>query len=77
MAKGTSESPIIFTSVEDNIEVGQKAGTNLNESNNGLWGGVLILGYAKGSFKGDVTEVQIEGIPAGDTLVLWRRRRRR
>ena len=51
MAEGTSESPIIFTSIDDNIQVGQKAGTNLNESNNGLWGGVLILGYAKGSFK--------------------------
>lgn len=71
MAEGTSESPIIFTSIDDNIQVGQKAGTNLNESNNGLWGGVLILGYAKGSFKGDVTEVQIEGIPAGDTFGLY------
>ena len=71
MAEGTSESPVIFTSIDDNIQVGQKAGTNLNESNNGLWGGVLILGYAKGSFKGDVTEVQIEGIPAGDTFGLY------
>ena len=71
MAEGTSEKPIIFTSIDDNIAVGQQAGTNLNESNNGLWGGVLILGYAKGSFKGDVTEVQIEGIPAGDTFGLY------
>ena len=71
LAEGTSEKPIIFTSIDDNIEVGQQAGTNLNESNNGLWGGVLILGYAKGSFKGDVTEVQIEGIPAGDTFGLY------
>ena len=71
MAEGTSEEPIIFTSIDDNIEVGQQAGTNLNESNNGLWGGVLILGYAKGSFRGDVTEVQIEGIPAGDTFGLY------
>ncbi len=71
MAEGTSEDPIIFTSIDDNIEVGQNAGTNLNESNNGLWGGVLILGYAKGSFRGDVTEVQIEGIPAGDTFGLY------
>lgn len=71
MAEGTSEKPIIFTSIDDNIEVGQQAGTNLNENNNGLWGGVLILGYAKGSFKGDVTEVQIEGIPAGDTFGLY------
>lgn len=71
IAEGTSEKPIIFTSIDDNIEVGQQAGTNLNESNNGLWGGVLILGYAKGSFRGDVTEVQIEGIPAGDSFGLY------
>jgi hypothetical protein len=71
MAEGTSDSPIIFTSIDDNIQVGEKAGTNLDESNNGLWGGVLILGYAKGSFKGDVQEVQIEGIPAGDTFGLY------
>ena len=71
MAEGTSEKPIIFTSIDDDIAVGQQAGTNLNESNNGLWGGVLILGYARGSFKGDVSEVQIEGIPAGDTFGLY------
>ena len=71
MAEGTSEKPIIFTSIDDNIAVGQQAGSNLNESNNGLWGGVIILGYAKGSFKGDVTEVHIEGIPAGDTFGLY------
>ncbi len=71
MAEGTSDKPIIFTSIDDNISVGQQAGTNLSEADNGLWGGVLILGYAKGSFKGDVTEVQIEGIPAGETYGLY------
>ncbi len=71
IAEGTQENPIIFTSIDDNIEVGQKAGTNLDENNNGLWGGVLVLGYAKGSFRGDVSEVQIEGIPAGDTFGLY------
>jgi len=71
MAEGTSDKPIIFTSVEDNIDVGQNAGTNLDENDSGLWGGVLILGKARGSFKGDVTEVQIEGIPAGDSFGLY------
>lgn len=71
MAMGTADSPIVFTSVEDNISVGQKAGTNLSELDQGLWGGVLILGYAPGSFRGDVKEVQIEGIPAGDTFGLY------
>lgn len=71
MAEGTAEAPIILTSENDNIEVGQLAGTNLDENDKGLWGGLLVLGYAKGSFKGDVTEVQIEGIPAGDTFGLY------
>jgi len=71
MAVGTADKPIIFTTVKDNIEVGQKAGTNLDENDNALWGGLIILGYAKGSFKGDVSEVQIEGIPAGDAWGLY------
>ncbi|UCE93700.1 MAG: hypothetical protein JSV73_13030 [Flavobacteriaceae bacterium] len=71
MAMGTADNPIVFTSVQDNISIGQKAGTNLSEADQGLWGGVLILGYAPGSFKGDVKEVQIEGIPAGDTYGLY------
>ena len=71
MAEGTEENPIVMTTEKDNIEVGQKAGTNLTENDKGLWGGLLILGKAKGSFKGDVSEVQIEGIPAGDTFGLY------
>ncbi len=71
MAEGTSDNPIVFTSVKDNIEVGQTEGSNLTEADNGLWGGLIVLGNAKGSFKGDVSEVQIEGIPAGDTFGLY------
>jgi len=70
-AEGTSSNPIIFTSSSDNIDAGQNAGTNLNESNRGLWGGLIILGKAPCSFKGDLTEVQIEGIPADDTFGLY------
>ena len=70
-AVGTATSPIIFTSSEDNIQVGQTAGTNLNETNRGLWGGLIILGKAPCSFKGDLTEIQIEGIPADDTFGLY------
>ncbi|MCL5127448.1 MULTISPECIES: hypothetical protein [unclassified Algibacter] len=70
-AEGTSTSPIIFTSTSDNIDAGETAGTNLDESNRGLWGGLIILGNAPGSFKGDLVEVQIEGIPADDTFGLY------
>lgn len=65
-ARGTAQEPIIFTSINDNIQVGQKAGTNLDENDRGLWGGVLILGKAPSSFEGDSEESQIEGIPADD-----------
>lgn len=71
IAKGTAEKPIIFTAEADNIAVGQTAGTNLDEGDRGLWGGLIVLGRASGSFKGDVTEVQIEGIPADDTFGLY------
>jgi hypothetical protein len=65
-ARGTADAPIIFTSINDNIQVGQKAGTNLTENDRGLWGGVIILGYAPSSFEGDSEISQIEGIPADD-----------
>jgi hypothetical protein len=71
MAEGTASEPIIFTSINDNIAVGQTAGTNLTAADNGLWGGLLIMGNAKGSFTGDVSEFNIEGIPASDTFGLY------
>jgi hypothetical protein len=67
MAEGTAENPIIFTSAQDNIKVGEKSGTNLNEDNNGFWGGLIILGKAKISAGDGDTEAQIEGIPPTET----------
>ncbi|MEQ8424091.1 MAG: hypothetical protein RIA63_05230, partial [Cyclobacteriaceae bacterium] len=62
MADGDAAQPIIFTSILDNIAVGQKAGTNLDEGDTGLWGGVIILGKATVSVP--TGEAQIEGVPA-------------
>ena len=70
-AQGTAEKPIIMTSVADDIQIGQKNGSNLDASNVGLWGGLLVLGKAPGSFKNDVVEYQIEGIPAEETNGLY------
>jgi len=70
-AQGTSAAPIIMTSTSDNIRVGETIGTNLSENDRGLWGGLIILGKAPGSFKGDVSELQIEGIPPTDTNGLF------
>ncbi len=66
-AVGTASSPIIFTSVLDNIEQGQLTGTNLDENDNGKWGGIIVLGNAPiSAADGDVLS-QIEGIPVTDT----------
>ena len=66
-ACGTATQPIIFTSVLDNITVGQLTGTNLDETDQGKWGGILVLGNAPiSAADGDVLS-QVEGIPVTDT----------
>ena len=71
MAAGTVTAPIIFTTVEDNIEVGQLAGTNLTFEDKELWGGLIILGKAPISAENGDIEAQIEGIPADETYGLY------
>lgn len=74
-ANGTAASPIIFTSIADEITPGSIASPNLDPTVNGLWGGVIILGNAPISAQNesdqDVTELQIEGIPPTDTNGLY------
>lgn len=73
-AQGTSQKPIIFTSIADNIQVGGIYPSNtpaLGIDVRGLWGGVLILGKAPVSFNNDLTEAQIEGIPVSDINGLY------
>ncbi|MGM0635244.1 MAG: hypothetical protein ACQESK_04210 [Bacteroidota bacterium] len=70
-AVGTPEQPIVFTSVLDNIEIGETKGSNLTESDNGLWGGVIILGEAPSSFQGSAEQELIEGIPADSGYGLY------
>ena len=64
IAEGTETNPIIFTSVLDNIQKGELLGTNLDEGDNGKWGGLIILGKAPISAGDGDTETQIEGVPA-------------
>ena len=71
MAEGTATQPIIFTSASDNIALGQTMGTNLDQNDRGLWGGLIVLGNAPCSFSGDVGALQIEGIPAEDEWGLY------
>jgi hypothetical protein len=69
MAEGTPESPIIFTSVADEIMPGEIASPNLGTDMNGLWGGLLILG--KAPISADAETAQIEGIPPSDPNGLY------
>jgi hypothetical protein len=69
VAEGTSSNPIIFTSILDDIDFGEQSGSNLTEADNGLWGGLIVLGNAP--ISADAQEVQIEGIPADETYGLY------
>ena len=71
IAEGTADAPIIFTSILDDIQAGQTRGSNLDEQEVGLWGGLLILGRAPISVEGDGETSQIEGIPADDINGLY------
>jgi len=79
MAEGTASMPIIFTTVADEIThdqlmTGDFKSPNLDPTVNGLWGGVIVLGNAKisaSNSSGDVSEVQIEGIPTSDANGLY------
>lgn len=66
IADGTASQPIIFTSILDDIQVGETAGSNLTVDDVGLWGGLIVLGRAPISVSGDLETAQIEGIPANE-----------
>ena len=68
-AVGTASSPIIFTSIADEIQPGQIQSPNLEPTLNCLWGGLLVLGNAP--ISADAESVQIEGIPASDPNGLY------
>jgi hypothetical protein len=69
IAEGTADSPIIFTSVADQILPGEIESPNLEPTINGLWGGLIILG--KAPISADAEAVQIEGIPPSDLNGLY------
>ena len=62
MAEGTIDSPIVFTSIYD-------TGNNLDETDQGLWGGIVVLGYATTS--ANTIPANIEGIPVNEDYGLY------
>lgn len=71
MAEGRADSPIIFTSVADEINPGMIESPNLDPEINGLWGGLIVLGKAPISVSSNATDFQIEGIPPSDIRGLY------
>ena len=74
IAEGTETSPIIFTSVADEISIEDVSGKNFKSPNltpetSGLWGGVIVLG--KAPISASASEIQIEGIPTTDMNGLY------
>jgi len=69
IAEGNASSPIIFTSVADQILPGEIISPNLEPNISGLWGGLLILGEAP--ISAEASAMQIEGIPASDLNGLY------
>jgi len=61
-AVGTADAPIVFTSIYDN-------GTNLDETDMGLWGGIVVLGYAP--ISADASTALIEGLPANEPFAVY------
>lgn len=59
-AVGTPDSPIIFTSTEDDVT----DPADLTQTDRGLWGGVIILGRAPTNEPS--TDIAIEGVPEGE-----------
>lgn len=69
MANGEANKPIIFTTIADKVESGDVVSPNMDPENNGLWGGVIILG--KAPISASTAEAQIEGIPSSDQNGLY------
>lgn len=71
MAEGTADEPIIFTSVLDDIDIGEKLGTSLAKEDNEKWGGIIMLGSAPISAGEGDTESSIEGLPAEEPFAKY------
>lgn len=67
MAQGTAEKPIIFTSINDNLDPANGVKSSLHNTDVGLWGGIIILGNAPVSLEnGDDQTFYIGLDPAND-----------
>ena len=66
MAKGTAEQPIIFTSINDNLDKENDIASALSQEDVGLWGGIIILGNAPVSLANGDEETFYVGLDPND-----------
>ncbi len=78
IAQGTADKPIVFTSINDDIQPGETTSTlNPLTLSEGQWGGLIILGKAPVSVKpadsadGVGKEGYIEGVPASNSFAAY------
>ena len=62
IAKGTAEEPIIFTSINDDIDLKNGKASSLSTADTGLWGGIIILGDAPISLQNGDDETFYTGL---------------
>jgi hypothetical protein len=75
-AKGTALEPIIFTSINDQIQPGEiesnLGGLSIESSiSRGQWGGLILLGDAPVSSKNGGASDNIEGLPGDESLATY------
>ena len=66
IAKGTADQPIIFTSINDNLDTENGVASALNKEDVGLWGGIIILGKAPVSLPNEDKETFYVGLDPND-----------
>jgi hypothetical protein len=64
-AQGTADNPIIFTAEFDDVN----DPADLDETDRGLWGGVILLGEGRLGFETETSSV--EGIPEGELRAVY------
>jgi len=67
MAVGTPEHPIVFTSINDNLNNDDTAPSVLNDRDTGLWGGIILLGNAPISLENEDEETFYVGLNPGSS----------
>lgn len=62
IAKGTAEEPIIFTSINDDVDLKEGKESSLSIADTGLWGGIIIMGDAPISLQNGDDETFYTGL---------------